>query len=110
MILIKALEPILGYLQEVALTPDFENPPMVVVELPPVQDITEEDWTKIPEEEKPEIMTVDPEVLKEQLRQQRRWRRFEKTGQAPNSDDDDDESEIEEGVKLVAPGEDWNSW
>lgn len=110
MIFIKAFEPILEYLQEVALADDFENPTIEVIERPPVQEFTEEDWEKVPEEDKPEITPLDYEALREELRQQRLWRKFERTGLAPNSDDEEEELEVEDAVKLVVRKEDWNTW
>ncbi|PNY22895.1 Arb2 domain-containing protein [Tolypocladium capitatum] len=51
-ILISALGPALGYLETVAMTPDFENPPIAVPERPEPE-FTEQDWGQVPEEEKP---------------------------------------------------------
>ncbi|CAM1506302.1 Fc.00g059430.m01.CDS01 [Cosmosporella sp. VM-42] len=93
MILISALKPITDYLKEVALTPDFENPPITVAVLHPEQELTEEDWDKLPEEMKPEIAVVNPEALRQEVKQLRKWKKFEETGQAPGSDDGDSDAE-----------------
>ncbi|KAF5018767.1 hypothetical protein F66182_9252 [Fusarium sp. NRRL 66182] len=92
LILVKALEPALCYLQEIALTPDFVNPDMAVAERPP-PDMTDENWSEIPEENKPGITIQNPDLMKEQIKQMRRWERFEKTGLAPDSDSDSDSDE-----------------
>ncbi|KAF5658502.1 mitochondrial 40s ribosomal mrp2 [Fusarium heterosporum] len=89
LILIKALKPALAYLQEIAVTPDFVNPDMAVAERLPT-DITDEQWNELPEETKPEVTTLDPDVMKEQIKQLRRWKKFEETGLAPDSDSDED--------------------
>ncbi|KAF4447846.1 mitochondrial 40s ribosomal protein mrp2 [Fusarium austroafricanum] len=89
MIFIQALEPALDYLQEVALSPDFVNPDMPVAERRPT-DITDEQWSEMPEEKKPEVTTPDPAMLKDQIKQMRRWEKFRKTGIAPDSDSDED--------------------
>jgi hypothetical protein len=89
LILIKALEPALAYLQEISLTPDFVNPDMAVAERLPT-DITDDQWNELPEETKPEITTLDPDVMKDQIKQFRRWKRFEETHLAPESDSDEE--------------------
>ncbi|KAM0201287.1 hypothetical protein ACHAPI_002162 [Fusarium lateritium] len=89
LILIKALEPALAYLQEIALTPDFVNPDMAVAERLPT-DITEDQWNELPEETKPEITALDPNVMKEKIKELKRWKRFEETGLAPESESDEE--------------------
>ncbi|KAF5574056.1 Arb2 domain-containing protein [Fusarium pseudoanthophilum] len=89
-ILIKALEPALAYLQEVALTPSFVNPDMAVAERP-ATDITDEKWSEMPEEAKPDVISVDPEKMKEEIKQMRRWKKFTETGLAPDDDSDDED-------------------
>lgn len=89
LILIKALEPALAYLQEIALTQDFVNPDMAVAERLPT-DITDDQWNELPEETKPEVTALNPEVMKEQIKQLRRWDRFAETGLAPESDSDEE--------------------
>jgi hypothetical protein len=89
-ILIQALEPALAYLQEVALTPNFVNPDMAVAEHRPT-DITDEKWSEMPEEVKPEVTSADPEKIKEGIKQMRRWKKFMETGEAPDADSDDED-------------------
>ncbi|KAH7206856.1 hypothetical protein DER44DRAFT_866485 [Fusarium oxysporum] len=89
-ILIQALEPALAYLQEVALTPNFVNPDMAVAERRPT-DITDEKWSEMPEEVKPEVTSADPEKIKEGIKQMRRWKKFMETGEAPDADSDDED-------------------
>lgn len=93
MTLIKALEPALAYLQDIALNPDFENPEMPVAERLPT-DITEEQWSELPDEFRPEIDTVSPEWIKEEVKQLRRWKYFEEHGVAPPEDFDEEQDEI----------------
>ncbi|RGP64621.1 mitochondrial 40s ribosomal mrp2 [Fusarium sporotrichioides] len=90
MILIKALEPALAYLQEIALTPGFANPDMAVAERL-ATDITDEQWSELPDEVRPEIHTIDSEWMKEEVKALRRWRHFEKHGVAPPEEDDDED-------------------
>ncbi|KAF0640112.1 hypothetical protein FPSE5266_05106 [Fusarium pseudograminearum] len=93
MILIKALEPALAYLQAIALTPGFANPDVAVAERLPT-DITDQQWSEIPEEIKPEIHTIDSEWMERQVKDLRRWNYFEKHGVAPPEEEDDDDDEI----------------
>ncbi|KAJ4013051.1 hypothetical protein NW752_006328 [Fusarium irregulare] len=93
MTLIKALEPALAYLQDIALNPGFENPEMPVAESLPT-DITEEQWNELPDEVRPEVDTVIPEWIKEEVKQLRRWKYFEKHGVAPPEDFDEEQDEI----------------
>ncbi|RGP79612.1 mitochondrial 40s ribosomal mrp2 [Fusarium longipes] len=90
MILIKALGPALEYLQEIALTPEYVNPDMAVAERLPT-DFTDEQWGELPDEARPEVETVSPEWIKEEVKQLRRWNYFEKHGVAPPEEEDDDE-------------------
>jgi hypothetical protein len=104
MILVCALDSALRYLETVATAPAaFENPPIVVVERRAQTDqvAEEDDWQKLMEDEKPSVSVVAPTVMKEELRQMRRWKKFEETGQAPDSDSDEDEDE-EEGEQGAA--------
>ncbi|KPM35379.1 hypothetical protein AK830_g11188 [Neonectria ditissima] len=100
LIAIRALRPALRYLQEVAMAPDFVNPPISVIERPQTE-FTDEHWEKLPDEERPSIISVDPEIMKKELKQAKRWRRFEQTGEAPDWDSD---SSSDESVKQGAPG------
>ncbi|KAH7261177.1 uncharacterized protein BKA55DRAFT_504472 [Fusarium redolens] len=88
-ILIKALDPALAYLQQVALTPNFVNPDMAVAERR-ATDITNERWSELPEEVKPEVTSADFEKIKEEIKQKRRWDKFMETGKAPDVDFDED--------------------
>lgn len=90
MILIKALVPALAYLQEVALTPNYVNPDMAVTERLPT-DITDAQWSEVPEEAKPEVRTLDQSWIEEEVKQLRRWKYFEKHGVAPPEEDDDED-------------------
>ncbi|RMJ05209.1 hypothetical protein CDV36_014130 [Fusarium kuroshium] len=91
-IALRVLEPALAYLQEIALTKGFVNPEMAVAERPPT-DFTDEDWTKLPEENRPGVTTSDQEEMKKRIKELRRWKKFEETGQAPEWDSDDEEEE-----------------
>lgn len=102
LIAIRAFGPILGYIQEVAMTPGFTNPPISVIERPKA-DFTDSDWQNLPDENKPSIIQIDPEIMKREVKQARRWRRFEQTGEAPNSDseDEDEAKDAQQGDKSV---------
>ncbi|KAL6404928.1 hypothetical protein AUP68_11764 [Ilyonectria robusta] len=102
LIAIRAFGPILGYIQEVAMTPGFTNPPISVIERPKT-DFTDSDWQNLPDENKPSIIQIDPEIMKREVKQARRWRRFEQTGEAPNSDseDEDEAKDAQQGDKSV---------
>lgn len=65
---------------------------MAVAERPPT-DFTDEDWSKLPEENKPGVVTLDQDEMKKRIKELRRWKKFEETGQAPDWDSDDDEEE-----------------
>ncbi|GKU15257.1 unnamed protein product [Fusarium langsethiae] len=92
MILIKALEPALAYPQEIALTPGFANPDMAVAERL-ATDITDEQWSELSDEVRPEIHTIDSQWMKKEVKTLRRWKHFEKHGVAPPEKDDDDDDE-----------------
>ncbi|KAF5003501.1 hypothetical protein FDECE_9954 [Fusarium decemcellulare] len=111
LIAIKAMKSALDYLQEVALTPNFINPPMAVAERRPT-DFTDEDWVSLPEENKPGVTTHAADEMKKQIKEIRRWRKFEETGQAPDFDSDEDSDEVEEVPRNLGKpdwreGEDW---
>lgn len=106
-ILINALGGICSYLQRNALHPDAENDIITVVapgrhpddnkeNEPP-----EDDWSKVPEEEKPFVQTINPEWLKEQGRNKKMWEQWEKTGTASKWDEQEEEaaSEVNENAK-----------
>ncbi|KAK5991249.1 hypothetical protein PT974_09527 [Cladobotryum mycophilum] len=88
-ILIKAREQVLSYLEHVAEHPGFENPTINVAERPE-RVFTEEDWKTLPEEQKPQIGTVDPEALKKEMQQMKRWKEFQDTGMAPEWDSEEE--------------------
>lgn len=107
LILINALDLILMYLQEVALTPDFENAPVVVRERPPpAEEFTEDGWKDVPEEEKPMISTQDAKVIKAQVKEARRMRIYVETGELADSDDDDPDIEEVERPDLLRSWDD----
>lgn len=97
MIMIRALEPALDYLQQAALAPTYENPTITVVDRP-VEEFAAEDWENVAEHEKPAVQMVDGDVMKEHIKQLRRWRKFAETGEAPASDSES-EDEVEEVVR-----------
>lgn len=91
-ILIRARTHILSHIQEVALDLGYENPAITPVDCPPPA-MTEQHWDDLPEKDKPEISKLDPAEFKAQVKQARRWRKFQETGKAP---DTDSESESED--------------
>ncbi|KJZ75208.1 hypothetical protein HIM_05402 [Hirsutella minnesotensis 3608] len=58
MILVRDLASVLEYVQQAALAPDFENPPIVVVERPEEPALTDDAWANVPEHELPSISTA----------------------------------------------------
>ncbi|UNI13760.1 hypothetical protein JDV02_000472 [Purpureocillium takamizusanense] len=69
LILIRALPSILGYIELVAQSPDYKNPAVDVIERPQEEKIeVEDDWGKIPEEEKPSISVADQEQILQQVK------------------------------------------
>lgn len=56
-ILIRALESALRYAEDAVTVSGFQNPPVevVVVGEPPERDFTEEDWARVPEDQKPSV-------------------------------------------------------
>ncbi|KAJ4160641.1 hypothetical protein NW754_003761 [Fusarium falciforme] len=54
---------------------------MAVAERPPT-DFTDEYWSKLPEENKPGVATLDQEEMKKRIKELRRWKKFEETGEA----------------------------
>ncbi|UKZ94983.1 uncharacterized protein TrAFT101_009833 [Trichoderma asperellum] len=84
-IFIRARSHILSHLQEVALDAEYENPLIVPAECPRPP-MTEQNWEELPEGDKPIISKTDPTALKEEMRQIRRWKKFNETGKAPETD------------------------
>ncbi|KAG8407401.1 hypothetical protein J3459_010680 [Metarhizium acridum] len=90
MVLIRALKPALQYLENVALAPGYENDDILVA-AKPKQEFTDEDWEKLPDSEKPLIGVVDEDHMKQEVKNQKRWRKFLETGEACDTDSSDDE-------------------
>ncbi|KAM4065552.1 putative arb2 domain-containing protein [Hirsutella rhossiliensis] len=59
-ILIRALESALRYAEDAATTSGFENPPVeiVVTDEPEEREFTDEDWAKVPEDQKPWVSST----------------------------------------------------
>lgn len=56
----------------------------------------------MPEDEKPNVKTMDPEVLKKQIQEKRRWDEWARTGEAPKWDsDEEDEYDVEETLVHI---------
>ncbi|KAL7925805.1 Arb2 domain-containing protein [Trichoderma austrokoningii] len=93
-IFVRARSHILSYLQEVALDAEYENPPIVLADCPRPA-MTDQGWEELPEGEKPVIIKMDPDQLKQDMRQIRRWKKFNETGKAPETDSETEaESEV----------------
>ncbi|KFA53938.1 hypothetical protein S40293_01775 [Stachybotrys chartarum IBT 40293] len=89
--LIKALVPVLGYLQRVALDPDFENEPIIVTEHPRASSPAAEDpWEKLGEHEKPLVTVTDPEWMDKERQSARGQGNGDDVERAPGLDSDDD--------------------
>ncbi|KAM3558039.1 hypothetical protein ARSEF4850_004780 [Beauveria asiatica] len=99
---ISALEPGLSYLDEVARTPDFENPAFTIVERATAEE-AESAWDALAPEQKPSISTVHEEKLQEEVKLLRRWAFFEKHRRAPDSDEEADMEEETAGSSLPVP-------
>lgn len=90
MVLIRALKPAIQYLETVALTPGYENDDILVAEKPK-QEFTDEDWEKVADSEKPLIRVVDADLMRQEVKNQKRWRKFLENGEACDTDSSDDE-------------------
>lgn len=98
---VSALEHGLSYLDEVARTPDFENPTIAIVERAAATvEETEGEWDALSPDQKPSVATMDEDELQKQVKILRRWRHFEKTGHVPTSDDESDMDDEREGDSL----------
>lgn len=86
--LVRALAPALRYLEVAATTPGFENPPIEVVHRP--ERGPADDWGAVPDELRLSVSAVDQGLMREQVRQARRWRKFAETGRPPLTYDDSD--------------------
>lgn len=93
MVFIKALQDGLSYLQDAALDPNYENPVVTAVERPTIEE-TEDAWAQLAEEERPSMAQCDENVLMKEVRMLRRWRKFEQTGEAPDSDSYSDTDQV----------------
>lgn len=91
-ILIRARSQILSHIQDVAMDLDYENPAITPIDCPPPA-MTEQHWDDLPEEHKPEVSKLDQTEFKAQVKQAKRWRKFQETGQAPETDSES-ESEV----------------
>ncbi|PQK16435.1 hypothetical protein BB8028_0006g07550 [Beauveria bassiana] len=99
---ISALESGLSYLDEVARTPDFENPAPSIFERATAEE-AQSAWDALAPEQKPSISTVDEEKLQQELKVLRSWRYFEKHGRAPDSDEESDMEHEQAGSSLPVP-------
>jgi hypothetical protein len=61
-----------------------------VVDRPP-EECDEKSWETLLEDQKPSLTKADPDVTKDQVKQAIRWKKFEKTGVAPESSDEEDD-------------------
>jgi hypothetical protein len=84
-IFIRARSHILSFLQEVALEPYYVHP-FIMLDDCPRPPMTEQNWEELPEEEKPTVSKKDAAELKEEMKQVRRWKKFDETGKAPDTD------------------------
>ncbi|KAL7783548.1 Arb2 domain-containing protein [Trichoderma afarasin] len=91
-ILIRARSHIISHIQDVAMDLGYENPAVTPIDCPPPA-MTEQHWDDLPEENKPVVSKVDPAEFKAQVKQAKRWRKFQETGKAPDTDSES-ESEI----------------
>lgn len=74
------------------MDPGYENPAITPIDCPPPA-MTEQHWDDLPEEHKPEVTKLDQAEFKTQVKQAKRWRKFQETGQAPETDSES-ESEV----------------
>ncbi|KAL7948493.1 Arb2 domain-containing protein [Trichoderma barbatum] len=88
-ILIRARSYILSHIEHVALNPDYENPIITLADCPQPA-MTEQHWEDLPEEDKPTMSKPDPTELEKEVKQVKRWRKFQETGQAPDTDSESD--------------------
>lgn len=79
----------LSWIQDVALDPNYTNPAITIVQRPE-REVAELEWDAVPEDQRPQIATVSPEAMENELKNLRRWKRFEKTGQTTLTDSDSD--------------------
>lgn len=94
-IFVRARSHILSYLQEVALDLEYENPLLVPADCDVLLPTTERSWEELPEGEKPIVIKTNPDELEEDIRQIKRWKQFEETGKAPETDSERETEERE---------------
>lgn len=75
------------------MAPDYKNDEIVVAEKHRWE-INDDDWGIIPDSEKPSIGAVDADIMKKQMRIEKRWKKFAKTGEALDTDSSDDEDDV----------------
>ncbi|OAA54900.1 Arb2 domain protein [Cordyceps fumosorosea ARSEF 2679] len=95
---VTALDDGLSYLDEVARTPNYENPVVMVFEPDELATAEEAEraWDALPADQKPSLSIADDAELREQLKSMRRLKYFEETGEAPDSSEEEEESDKEE--------------
>lgn len=91
-IAVRAIDSAAHFLHDVAMASGFVNPPITVMARPKNEHV-EDNWDQLRDEQKPPVHMVDKKAIMEEVKQLRRWRKFEQTGQAPDSDSDDDETQ-----------------
>ncbi|OAQ99160.1 hypothetical protein LLEC1_01237 [Akanthomyces lecanii] len=101
---IRALEHGLSYLDEVANTPDYENPAFTSVEC--AAEEAANAWDEASPDRTPTISAVDENEMRKQVKNIRRMRHFAKTGRVIDSDDESDMDDEAPGSSLpVQPWE-----
>ncbi|KAG5976041.1 hypothetical protein E4U58_006376 [Claviceps cyperi] len=97
-IFLSALQPALQYLQEIATTPAYLNPEIIVAERPEPSDNDlrddQETWHAIPEQEKPAVGVIDAASMRAQVKRARRFRRIVKGDQNPDTDSESADDEL----------------
>jgi hypothetical protein len=104
LIMIKALDAAMGFLEMVATTPGYRNPDIVVETnvRPKMMGSKPEDYEESPdmkepkESDLPKVSAVDPAVIEAQLHNDRMWKTYEETGEAVDPRADEDEPEMQE--------------
>lgn len=85
LVFIKALSSGLVYLEEAAMDSEFENPPVVETQYHSIHE-SDDSWEQVPDDERPSVSQCDESWLMEDVKMLRRWRKFEETGEARDSD------------------------
>lgn len=94
-ILITGMETVLDYLMRNAMNPKAENEKIIAISHGPPQPeeeqgdvkspgetITDVVWGQVPEDDKPSMSVVEPDVLEGQRRLLEGWNQYDATGQA----------------------------